>query len=79
MRVRASSHELATEDVTVEHAAAKMRAAGAPEAFVAAVVQGLTFLREGRAAAPTADVAAVLGRPPRSFAAWVRDHLDAFR
>lgn len=70
---------IAAEDVTVEHATAKMRAAGAPEAFVAAVVQGLTFLRDGRASAPTDDVAAVLGRPPRPFAAWVRDHLDAFR
>ncbi|WP_437590915.1 NAD(P)H-binding protein [Sorangium sp. So ce1000] len=70
---------IATQDVTVEHATAKMRAAGAPEAFVAAVLEGLTFLRDGRAGAPTGDVAAILGRPPRSFAAWVRDHLDAFR
>jgi uncharacterized protein YbjT (DUF2867 family) len=70
---------IATRDITVEQAAAKIRAAGAPEEFVAAVHGGLTFLREGRAAAPTGDVAAVLGRPAGSFAGWVRDHLNAFR
>ncbi len=71
---------IAAEDVTVEHATAKMRAAGAPGSVRrGGRQQGLTFLRDGRASAPTDDVAAVLGRPPRPFAAWVRDHLDAFR
>jgi hypothetical protein len=33
----------------------------------------------GRAAPTTATVAEVLGRPARTFAEWVADHLDAFR
>ncbi|WP_394835540.1 SDR family oxidoreductase [Pendulispora rubella] len=70
---------IAIEDVSPQVAADRLRAAGVPEAYAAAVFEGYTWWREGKVASRSDDVAHVLGREPRSFEAWARDHAAAFR
>ncbi len=55
-----------------------MLAAGAAREFAEAVFEGISFLRDGKAAVLSDDVEAVLGRKPLRFEAWVRDNLAAF-
>jgi uncharacterized protein YbjT (DUF2867 family) len=76
---RALGRSIETAHVTPVIAGEGMRAAGMPDVFVDAVVEGLTHVREGRAAARTDSVEKVLGRAPRSFEDWARDHLSSFR
>ena len=71
--------EIAVEEVTPEVAAERRRAAGVPDAFVDAILQGTRFVREGKAATRTDTVERLLGRAPRSFEAWARDHEASFR
>ncbi|XXY55278.1 hypothetical protein WME91_54270 [Sorangium sp. So ce269] len=42
------------------------------------VFEGVSFLREGKAAVLSDDVEAALGRKPLRFEAWVRENLSAF-
>lgn len=65
-------------DVPPAVAAEGMLASGMPAAMVETIQRGWELVRAGGGAAVTDDVEQVLGRPPRSFAAWVRDHRDAF-
>ncbi|WP_224361507.1 SDR family oxidoreductase [Hyalangium versicolor] len=67
------------EEVTVDVAVERMRSSGVPDAYAAAVKEGLLFVREGRAAMRSDAVERVLGRAPRSFEQWVRDHISLFR
>jgi uncharacterized protein YbjT (DUF2867 family) len=76
---RVLGRSIPVAEVTPEIVADRMRAGGVPDGFVAAVLEGLRFVREGKAAARTDAVEAVLGRAPRPFEAWVRDHVDPFR
>jgi uncharacterized protein YbjT (DUF2867 family) len=75
---RALGRPLEVEAITPALAAERMRAGGAPAAFADSVLGGLEYVRADRAAAVTDDVRRILGRPPRSFDAWARDHAAAF-
>jgi uncharacterized protein YbjT (DUF2867 family) len=50
---------------------------GAPEPVADALVQFFTAVKEGRMR-PSPDFARLMGRPPRWFGDWVRDHAAAF-
>lgn len=52
---------------------------GMPRELVEAVLELMAYIRSGHAAKVTTAVADVLGREPRAFAAWVDDHIAAFR
>jgi hypothetical protein len=65
--------------VPLDTAREQMLAGGMPKDFADIAIEGAALVRSGGNAIVTGDVAAVLGRPARSFAAWVRDHRDAFR
>jgi uncharacterized protein YbjT (DUF2867 family) len=67
----ASGRTIRFEEITPAAYADELRAAGLGEEWVAELGGLFEVLREGHAAAPTAGVEEVLGRPPRSFADWV--------
>ncbi|MFI5718747.1 NAD(P)H-binding protein [Nocardia sp. NPDC051750] len=70
----------AVEVVDIAEAAARdhMLAAGATPEFVEGALAGQAFARAGGNAVLTDDIAAALGRGPRSYADWVGDHVSAF-
>jgi uncharacterized protein YbjT (DUF2867 family) len=72
-------HPVTTADVTPEAARSQLLASGMNPAAVDTALTGITWARAGHNALLTDDVATILGRPPTSFAAWARDHLDSFR
>jgi len=74
----ALGRSLSTVDLPVATARARMLAAGIHPSFVEVAVEGAALVRRGGNAVTTDDVSTVLGRPPREFAAWVRDHVQAF-
>ncbi|WP_394824989.1 NAD(P)H-binding protein [Pendulispora albinea] len=76
---RALGRSIATRDVTPEMAADRMREAGTPAAFADAVREGYAYVRAGNAASQSDAVERILGRAPRSFEVWVRDHLPLLR
>lgn len=49
-----------------------------PREIVEVLLERAERLREGGKAEVTGAVAAVLGRPARSFRVWAQDHLSAF-
>ncbi|MGF0314410.1 NmrA family NAD(P)-binding protein [Nocardia fluminea] len=55
-----------------------MIAAGLPPAFVEGAAVGQSFVRHGHNETITDDIEQALGRPSRSYAAWVADHRAAF-
>jgi uncharacterized protein YbjT (DUF2867 family) len=67
--------------VDVPPAAAKeaILASGAPEWFAEGQMEQFRERWRGRQSAVTTAVAALTGRPPRSFAEFARDHAAAFR
>ncbi|MBL1080158.1 NmrA family NAD(P)-binding protein [Nocardia sp. 2] len=62
------------EDLAREH----MLAAGMSAEFADGSLAGQAYVRAGRNAVVTGDVRQVLGRPARTYADWVRDHLALF-
>ncbi|MFD7846318.1 NAD(P)H-binding protein [Nocardia sp. NPDC059764] len=66
------------ETATPEEAVAARYPQGAPPALAAAIVEGFALLRANRADARTDTVTQLLGRPPRTFAAWCEAHRAAF-
>ena len=76
---RALGKSIAIEHISPDVAADRYRARGMPEEFVAAVREGTTALRNGVAGRRTDDVERVLGRKPRTFAAWVGENIGSFR
>jgi uncharacterized protein YbjT (DUF2867 family) len=50
-----------------------------PPGLPAEVAAGVAYVREGRNAVVTEDVARVLGRPPRTFRQWAAQHRDLFQ
>jgi hypothetical protein len=42
------------------------------------MLEVMAAIRAGRAATVTGDVERILGRTPRTFATWARDHAGAF-
>ncbi|GAA2401590.1 NAD(P)H-binding protein [Nonomuraea africana] len=70
--------DVATVPVPLEAAKEGMLASGMDPLMAEVFVTGSAFVASGAAAVLSGDVAAVLGRAPRSFADWARDHRDAF-
>ena len=52
---------------------------GMDKALVNALMEMLASLRRNEGAIVTDTVQRVTGEPPRTFAAWCREHIDAFR
>ncbi|WP_437515633.1 SDR family NAD(P)-dependent oxidoreductase [Sorangium sp. So ce1099] len=75
---RALGRSIETTDVPPDRLREQMLAAGAARELAETVFEGVSFLREGKAAALSDDVEAVLGRKPLRFEAWVRENLAAF-
>lgn len=67
-----------TVDVPLEQAREHMIAAGMSQEFADGALAGQEYVRAGRNATVTGDVEQVLGRAPRTYADWVRDHMAAF-
>ncbi|HEV7760920.1 MAG TPA: SDR family oxidoreductase [Acidimicrobiales bacterium] len=65
-------------DQSLDDTRAGLLASGLDPAVVDTMVAGMGWVRDGRNAVVTADVARLLGRPPTSFAAWAHDHRSAF-
>ncbi|UFS97019.1 NAD(P)H-binding protein [Nocardia huaxiensis] len=74
----ALGRELEVFDVPHETAREHMLSAGMSEEFADGALAGQEYVRAGRNAIVTDDVAQVLGRAPRTYAEWVRDHVSAF-
>ncbi|MEU6999421.1 NAD(P)H-binding protein [Nonomuraea sp. NPDC046570] len=74
----AVGRSLETVEVSAEVAEEGMRAGGMDPSVVEVALSGLAFVRAGRNAIVTDDVAEVLGRAPGTFEAWARDHAAAF-
>ncbi|MQY29049.1 NAD(P)H-binding protein [Nocardia aurantia] len=74
----ALGREVKVVDLSDTEIRARMSAAGMPSGYIDGVQQGTAFIRAGRNATVTDDVREILGRPPRTYAEWVADHLDAF-
>jgi uncharacterized protein YbjT (DUF2867 family) len=66
-------------DVPPDAAREEMIKSGMPAIFVEAMTQLFTRMREGRGAIKTDTFEQVVGRKPRTFAAWCRDHIAAFQ
>jgi len=47
------------------------------ETYAEGVLTGTSYVREGGNAVVTEDMRQVLGRAPRAYAQWVRDHMEA--
>jgi (4-alkanoyl-5-oxo-2,5-dihydrofuran-3-yl)methyl phosphate reductase len=56
-----------------------MLKSGMPEALVGAVIELMALIRAGHGASLTPTVEQLLGRKPRTFDEWVRDHAAAFQ
>jgi uncharacterized protein YbjT (DUF2867 family) len=68
-------YELITDDAVRE----QMRSRGESTTEIDAHLSIYRAIREGRLAEVTTTIERVLGRPPRTFPHWVREHLAAFR
>ncbi|GAA2168167.1 NAD(P)H-binding protein [Actinomadura napierensis] len=65
-------------DVPLEVAKQQMIAAGRDPEFAEGAMRGQRFIAQGGNARLTDDVAAVLGRAPRTYQSWAADHRAAF-
>jgi uncharacterized protein YbjT (DUF2867 family) len=75
---RALGRMVETVDVPLDVARRQMLDSGMDPAFVQVAIDGRAFVRAHRNATLTDHVERVLGRPPRTFATWLADHLGAF-
>ncbi|MBI3451372.1 MAG: SDR family oxidoreductase [Rhodospirillales bacterium] len=66
-------------DVPKADAHAGMMAAGVPSTQADGLLQYFDGVKAGHIYPPTQTIAEVLGRPPRSFDAWLDDHAAALR
>lgn len=66
-------------DVPPDAAREEMVKSGIPDIFVEALSQLYTRLREERGALKLDTFEQVVGRKPRTFEAWCRDHISAFQ
>lgn len=74
----ALGHPVEVADIAESAAREHMLAAGATAEFADGALAGQAFARAGGNAVVTGDIAEVLGRPPRTYADWVADHVPAF-
>ena len=76
---RVLGREVRWVEVTLDDARASMVESGLPDGLAAGFTEIMTGYRRGGVTARVSpDVAALLGRPPRSFAGFVEDHRDHF-
>ncbi|MFI6309413.1 NAD(P)H-binding protein [Nocardia fusca] len=74
----ALGHPVEVVDIAESAAREHMLAAGATTEFADGALAGQAFARAGGNAVVTGDIAEVLGRPARTYADWVADHVPAF-
>ena len=67
-----------TVDVPPDALRAQFLEAGMSETYAEGVLAGTAYVRAGRNAVVTQDAREVLGREPRTYAEWARDHQEAF-
>lgn len=67
-----------TVDVPADAARTQLLASGSSAAQVDGMSAGLAYIRTGRNAVLTDDVADVLGRPARTYREWAQDHKSIF-
>jgi uncharacterized protein YbjT (DUF2867 family) len=65
-------------DQPLDEARAGMLAAGTDPTVVDAIIAGTGWVRAGRNAVVTTDVADILGHPPTRFVTWAHDHRAQF-
>jgi uncharacterized protein YbjT (DUF2867 family) len=75
----ATGRNVIYQDVPEETARRGMLAAGVHEDHVAFILRYFAAVRNRKMYPPTSAVADLLGRPPRTFDEWARDHADALR
>ncbi|MFJ8823081.1 NAD(P)H-binding protein [Streptomyces sp. NPDC102467] len=75
---KALGREVASAEVSEADSRAFVISTGIPAEFADGVLEGLAFVRAGGNAVVTDDVERVLGRPPRTFEEWAREHRAAF-
>ncbi|TCJ33372.1 MULTISPECIES: NAD(P)H-binding protein [unclassified Parafrankia] len=75
---RVTGRRIGTVPMSLEQAADQMLAAGMDRSAVEVIIIGSAWVRAGRNAILTNDLATVLGRPPTSFQAWAYQHRHAF-
>ncbi|GAB2552419.1 SDR family NAD(P)-dependent oxidoreductase [Nocardia heshunensis] len=74
----ALGRQLEVADIPLDQVSAAMVAAGRTEKFAERATAGNAFVRRGGNSTVTRDIEQVTGRAPRTYADWVRDHVDAF-
>jgi len=67
-----------TVDVPPDALREQFREAGMSETYAEGVLAGTAYVRKGGNAVLTEEVARILGRAPRTYAQWARDHKEAF-
>jgi uncharacterized protein YbjT (DUF2867 family) len=76
---RAIGAPIAYADLPVDQSRARMRAAGMPEFLLQEAIAHFDYWRTGVGAEVTSHLGDLIGRPPRTFAAFAHDYADAFR
>jgi len=74
---RAIGRPVTFTDVPVAPWSEGLAAAGIPAPVVKMFTTYMTAIKNGKVYAPTGTIQALLGRPPRSFDDWARDHAAA--
>ena len=67
-----------TVDVPPDALREQFLQSGASEIYAEGVLAGTAYIRAGGNAVVTQDAREVLGREPRTYAEWARDHQEAF-
>jgi len=67
-----------TVDVPPDTLREQLLRSGMSEVYAEGVLGGTAYVRKGGNAVVTEDVRQVLGREPRTYARWARDHTEAF-
>ncbi|AYF76869.1 NAD-dependent epimerase/dehydratase family protein [Nocardia yunnanensis] len=70
---------LEVADIPSDQVGAALVAAGRSEEFAARAAAGNAFVRKGGNTTVTKDIEQILGRAPRTYADWARDHATQFR
>ncbi|MFE3189565.1 SDR family NAD(P)-dependent oxidoreductase [Nocardia sp. NPDC059240] len=74
----ALGRRLEVADIPLDQVSAALIAAGRTEKFAERATAGNAFVRRGGNSTVTRDIEQVTGRAARTYADWVRDHVDAF-
>ena len=74
-----AGRQITFRDISPEATREKLLAAGLPEDYAGFMLTILDALKQGYAAAVTSSVEDILGRPARTFTAYVEEHRAAFQ